>query len=64
MSLRRYIHVYTLRKRKCLLSEAGIKPFWRSENRECKDRVTTVNDVPVGETGQNLHAPSLQEAEV
>ena len=34
-------------------SEAGIKPYWRSENCECKDRVTTVNDVPVGETGHN-----------
>ena len=41
-------------------SDAGIKPYWRS----CKDRVTTVNDVPVYETGHNLHAPSPQEAEV
>ena len=39
-------------------SEAGIKPYWRS----CKDRVTTVNDVSVDETGHNLHAPSPQEA--
>ena len=31
-------------------SEADIKPYWRSENSECKDRVTTVNDVSVGET--------------
>ena len=46
------------------VSETGIKPYWRSENRECKDRVTTVNDVPVGETGHHLHVPSLQEAEV
>ena len=45
-------------------SEAGIKPCCRSENRECKDRATTVNDVSVGETGHNLHAPSPQEAEV
>ena len=45
-------------------SEAGIKPYWRSKNRESKDRITTVNDVPVGETGHNLHAPSPQEAEV
>ena len=45
-------------------SEARIKSYWRSENRECKDRVTTVNDAPVDETGHNLHAPSPQEAEV
>ena len=45
-------------------SEADIKPYWRSENRKCKDRVTAVNDVPVGETGHNLHAASPQEAEV
>ena len=45
-------------------SEAGIKPCWRSKNCECKDRATMVNDVPVGETGHNLHAPSPQEDEV
>ena len=44
-------------------SEAELKPYWIFENRECKDRVTTVNDVPVAETGHNLHAPSQQEAE-
>ena len=44
-------------------SEAGIKPYRRSENRECKDRVTTVNDSPVGETGHHLHAQSPKEHE-
>ena len=47
-------------------TEAGIKSYWRCENHECKleGRVTTVNDVPVCETGHNLHVPSPQEAEV
>ena len=44
--------------------EAGIKTYWRCKNRYCKGRVTTVNDVPVCETGNNLHAPNPQEAEV
>ena len=61
MSLRGYIYT---KETEMPASEAGIKPNWRSENRECKDRVTTVNDVPVGETGHNLHAPSPQKAEV
>ena len=61
MSLRGYIYT---KEKEVPASEAGIKPCWRSENHECKDRVTTVNDFPVGETGHNLHAPSPQEAEV
>ena len=56
-----YIHT---KEKEMPASEAGIKPYWRSENREYKDRVTTVNDVPVGETGHNLYTPSPQEAEV
>ena len=61
MSLRGYIYT---KEKEMPASEAGIKPCWRSENRECKERATTVNDDPVGETGHNLHAPSPQEAEV
>ena len=61
MSLRGYIYT---KEKEMPASEAGIKPYWRSENRECNYRVTTMNDVPVGETGLNLHAPSPQEAEV
>ena len=56
MSLRGYIYT---KEKEISASEAGIKP-----NRECKDRVTTMNDVPVSETGHKLHAPSPQEAEV
>ena len=59
----RSVYIYT-KEKEVPASEAGIKPYWRSENRECKDRVTTMNDFPVGETGHNLHAPSPQEAEV
>ena len=51
MSLRGYIYT---KEKEMPASEAGIKSY----------RVTTVNDVPVGETGHNLHDPSLQEAEV
>ena len=58
MSLRGYIYT---KEKEMPASEAGIKPYWRFEIRKCKDRVTTVNDVPVGETGHNLHAPSPQE---
>ena len=61
MSLREYIYT---KEKEMQASEAGIKPYWRSGNRKCKDRVTTVNDVAVGETGHNLHAPSPIEAEV
>ena len=61
MSLRGYIYT---KEKEMPAFEAGIKPYWRSENRKCKDRVTTVNDVSVGVTGHNLHAQSPQEAEV
>ena len=61
MSLRGYIYT---KENEIPASEAGIKPYWRSENRECKDMVTTVNDVPVDETGHNMHAPSPQKAGV
>ena len=61
MSLRGYIYT---KEKEMPASEAGIKPYWRSENRECKDRVTTANDVPVDETGHSLHALSPQNAEV
>ena len=61
MSLGGYIFT---KEKEIPASEAGIKPYWRSENRESKDRVTTVNEDPVGETGHNLHAPRPQETEV
>ena len=57
------IYIAYTKEKEMLASEAGIKPYWRSENRECKDRVTMVIDVPVGETGHNLHAPSPKEHE-
>ena len=44
MSLRGYIYT---KEKEMPASEAGIKPCWRSVNRECKDRATTMNDVPV-----------------
>ena len=47
------IYIASTKEKEMPASEAGIKPYWRSENRECKDRVTTVIDVPVGETGHN-----------
>ena len=61
MSLGGYIYT---KEKEMPASEAGIEPYWRSENRKCKDRVTTVNEDPVGETGHNLHAQSPQETEV
>ena len=61
MSLRGYIYT---KAREIPASEAGIKTYWRYENRDCNGMVTTVNDAPVRETGQYLHAPSPQEAEV
>ena len=57
------IYIGHTKEKEMPASEAGIKPYWRSENCECKDRVTTVNDVHVGETGHNLHAPSPKEHE-
>ena len=57
------IYIAYTKEKEMPASEAGIKPYWRSENRECKNRVTTVNDVPVGEIGHNLHAPSPKEHE-
>ena len=47
MYLRGYLYT---KEKEMPASEAGIKPYWKFENRECKDRVTTVNDAPVGET--------------
>ena len=61
MSLSGYLYT---KEREMPATEAGVKIYWICENRECKGRVTTVNDVPVRETGHNLHAPSPQEAEV
>ena len=57
------IYIAYTKEKEMPASEACIKPYWISENRECKDRVTTVNDVPVSETGHCLHAPSPKEHE-
>ena len=34
-------------------TEPAIKIFWRCENRNCKGRITTVNDVPIRETAHD-----------
>ena len=57
------IYISYTKEKEIPASKAGIKPYWRSENRECKAKTTTVNDVPVGETGHNLLAPSPKEHE-
>ena len=63
MSLKGYI--YTLRKRKCQLLGLALNRIEDPRIANVKTGwVTTVNDVPVGETGHNLHAPSPQEAKV
>ena len=53
------MYIYT-KETEMPASEAGIKPYWRS-NSNVK---TTVNDIPLGETGHNLNAPNPQEVEV
>lgn len=47
-------------------TEAGIKIYWRCENRECKGRAQTLNDAYLqgSERAHDMHAPSKQEAEV
>jgi hypothetical protein len=35
------------------------KIYWRCENRDCKGRVTTVDDVVVKSSEHNMHAPDL-----
>ena len=45
-------------------TEPEIKIYWRRENRNCKGRITTVNDVPICETAHDMHIPSKQEVEI
>ena len=45
-------------------TEPAFKIYWRCENRNCKGRITTVNDVPICETAHDMHIPSKQEVEI
>ena len=45
-------------------TEPTIKIYWRCENRNCKGRITTVNDVTIRETAHDMHIPSKQEVEI
>ena len=42
----------------------AVKIYWCCENRNCKGRITTVNDVPISETAHDMHIPSKQEVEI
>ena len=45
-------------------TEPAIKMYWCCENRNCKRKITTVNNVPIRETGHDMHIPSKQEVEI
>ena len=49
-------------KKKNSSAEAGVKMYWCCENHNCKDWVTTINDIPVPETEHNLQALSPHRA--